>query len=290
MKLMQEQVRRAEAKTAALEKEKAALAEELRDAEATAAAKADGISSVTLDAALKAIRDALDRAKLQSEQASRNIDLIVGVDGSDLSMAELGVLSKVGDLVHLSAEVLDAAVASAPGLAQQLDELVATPRAKPELALIKRRRAFLKLLEVAKVRRTKGGAENVLSRHAAVAAMATGATAASVETRRRCMGDTISFAETWRFCKVAARLAKVAYPGLFPGRRVAFADDNAQWTRLWARQRLEHFNSFETNPLLQSWFAIAWPLQTLPLEKTLRELGVQIKSSTRLQCARIRMF
>ncbi|EGB02821.1 hypothetical protein AURANDRAFT_68534, partial [Aureococcus anophagefferens] len=127
MELMQEQVARAEAKTAALEKEKAALAEELRDAEATAAAKADGISSVTLDAALKAIRDALDRAKLQSEQASRNIDLIVGVDGSDLSMAELGVLSK-------------------------------------------------------------------------------------------------------------------------------------------------------------SWFAIAWPLQTLPLEKTLRELGVQIKSSTRLQC------
>ena len=120
--------------------------------------------------------------------------------------------------------------------------------------------------------------------------MATGATAASVETRRGCMGDTISFAETWRFCKVASRLAKVAYPGLFPGRRVAFADDNAQWTRLWAQQRLEHFNSFETNPLLQSWFAIAWPLQTLPLEKTLRELGVQIKSSTRLQCSRIRMF
>ncbi|KAH8058107.1 hypothetical protein JL721_9565 [Aureococcus anophagefferens] len=256
MKLMQEQVRRAEAKTAALEKEKAALAEELRDAEATAAAKADGISSVTLDAALKAIRDALDRAKHQSEQASRNIDLIVGVDGSDLSMAELGVLSKVGDLVHLSAEVLDAAVASAPGLAQQLDELVATPRAKPELALIKRRRAFLKLLEVAKVRRTKGGEENVLPRHAAFAAMATGATAASVETRRRCMGDTISFAETWRF----------------DGRRAP------------RQQRLEHFNSFETNPLLQSWFAIAWPLQTLPLEKTLRELGVQIKSSTRLQC------
>ena len=285
MKLMQEQVRRAEAKTAALEKEKAALAEELRDAEATAAAKADGISSVTLDAALKAIRDALDRAKLQSEQASRNIDLIVGVDGSDLSMAELGVLSKVGDLVHLSAEVLDAAVASAPGLAQQLDELVATPRAKPELALIKRRRAFLKLLEVAKVRRTKGGEENVLPRHAAVAAMATGATAASVETRRRCMGDTISFAETWRFCKVAARLAKVAYPGLFPGRRVAFADDNAQWTRLWARQRLEHFNSFETNPLLQSWFAIAWPLQTLPLEKTLRELGVRSKPFVEVRAA-----
>ncbi|KAH8051349.1 hypothetical protein JL722_10801 [Aureococcus anophagefferens] len=283
MKLMQEQVRRAEAKTAALEKEKAALAEELRDAEATAAAKADGISSVTLDAALKAIRDALDRAKHQSEQASRNIDLIVGVDGSDLSMAELGVLSKVGDLVHLSAEVLDAAVASAPGLAQQLDELVATPRAKPELALIKRRRAFLKLLEVAKVRRTKGGEENVLPRHAAFAAMATGATAASVETRRRCMGDTISFAETWRFCKVAARLAKVAYPGLFPGRRVAFAGDNAQWAPLGAAAP-EHFNSFETNPLLQSWFAIAWPLQTLPLEKTLRELGVQIKSSTRLQC------
>jgi hypothetical protein len=80
--------------------------------------------------------------------------------------------------------------------------------------------------------------------------MATGATAASVETRRGCMGDTISFAETWRFCKVASRLAKVAYPGLFPGRRVVFADDNAQWTRLWARQRLEHFNSLETNPLL----------------------------------------
>jgi len=38
---MQEQVARAEAKNAALEKEKAALAEELRDAEATAAAKAD---------------------------------------------------------------------------------------------------------------------------------------------------------------------------------------------------------------------------------------------------------
>ncbi|EGB04089.1 hypothetical protein AURANDRAFT_67523 [Aureococcus anophagefferens] len=285
MKLMQEQVERAEAKNAALEKEKAALAEELRDAEATAAAKADGISSVTLDAALKAIRDALDRAKLQSEQASRNIDLIVGVDSSDLSMAELGVLSKVGDLVHLSAEVLDAAVASAPGLAQQLDELVATPRAKPELALIKRRRVFLKLLEVAKVRRTKGGVENVLPRHAAVTAMATGATAASVETRRGCMGDTISFAETWRFLTVAGRLAKVAYPGLFPGRRVAFADDNAQWTRLWAQQRLEHFNSFETNPLLQSWFAIVWPLQTLPLEKTLRELGVRSKPFVEVRAA-----
>ncbi|KAH8069857.1 hypothetical protein JL720_11857 [Aureococcus anophagefferens] len=285
MKLMQEQVERAEAKNAALEKEKAALADELRDAEATAAAKADGISSVTLDAALKAIRDALDRAKLQSEQASRNIDLIVGVDSSDLSMAELGVLSKVGDLVHLSAEVLDAAVASAPGLAQQLDELVATPRAKPELALIKRRRVFLKLLEVAKVRRTKGGVENVLPRHAAVTAMATGATAASVETRRGCMGDTISFAETWRFLTVAGRLAKVAYPGLFPGRRVAFADDNAQWTRLWAQQRLEHFNSFETNPLLQSWFAIVWPLQTLPLEKTLRELGVRSKPFVEVRAA-----
>ncbi|KAH8059588.1 hypothetical protein JL722_5216 [Aureococcus anophagefferens] len=241
-------------------------------------------------AALKMVSDrgpvvepsaASDRAKLQSEQASRNIDLIVGVDSSDLSMAELGVLSKVGDLVHLSGG--GGGVASAPGLAQQLDELVATPRAKPELALIKRRRVFLKLLEVAKVRRTKGGVERATAtrrpRHG------DRATAASVETRRGCMGDTISFAETWRFLTVAGRLAKVAYPGLFPGRRVAFADDNAQWTRLWAQQRLEHFNSFETNPLLQSWFAIVWPLQTLPLEKTLRELGVRSKPFVEVRAA-----
>ncbi|KAH8043832.1 hypothetical protein JL722_14991 [Aureococcus anophagefferens] len=152
MKLMQEQVERAEAKNAALEKEKAASR----------------------------------RAGCRGDDgAPRPTDFAGHADaGQRPSMAELGVLEQGRRPSAPERERIDAAAVRA-GLAQQLDELVATPRAKPELALIKRRR--VSLLEVAK------------------------------------------------------------------------------WTRS-AQQRLEHFNSFETNPLLQSWFAIVWPLQTLPLE------------------------
>ena len=127
--------------------------------------------------------------------------------------------------------------------------------------MIKLRVAFLKFIEMARARRCKGRDENMLARLAVVAAYATGATALSTETQRRAVLDRQSHAEILRWLKDAARLQTKSYAGWFPGEVLCFADDNAQWQREFWRQRLNSLNNADTNPLVQTHFAIVWALK-----------------------------
>jgi len=173
-----------------------------------ASLKASTFNAALLDSVAEAFRHAVDAQR--AEDLRQGGDHAFAPDDVDVLQGPARVAAeRMQDLLAIRWNAVDASIAAVPGLRGILDAVMTCLRAGA--TDVKRRRCFLLLLEMARVRRPKGKDECLLAWHESIASSANAESARSLEARRRTSNTTVSWKRGWDFLKAAAALIQKGY-------------------------------------------------------------------------------
>ena len=213
---------RAEAAEAALTARVAELEAKLAAAEKQARTAQLGLRG-HVDQAASALLTAVDAAVASSTER-----FIPEWVLPSLSSEQQVVVQRAERIMHFDDRVLDSVLAASPALAAELQAALTSRRTPAALRVLKVRRGLLAFQALARACSQKGEASCVLAWTMSIYLFALNAPAIAIEGMRHSLDACVSYQRVYSFLRELTEHVVLSYPSWWPGRLVAFADDNYQ--------------------------------------------------------------
>ena len=174
--------------------------------------------------------------------------LFAGGAVEELSSDAKATVKRAMRLWHLTHDVLDQALESQPELRSTLEESMqrCDPSKGTAMLSTKVRRCFFLINLIARERRSKSEAENLLPWAIAVFMIANHTPPVALEALREVLDCVVSYRCAWEFLRELSQVIELSYASWWPGQRLVFASDNWQTERSWGTPRLGQRNNADT--------------------------------------------
>jgi hypothetical protein len=174
--------------------------------------------------------------------------LFAGGAVEELSSDAKATVKRAMRLWHLTHDVLDQALESQPELRTTLEESMqrCDPSKGTAMLSTKVRRCFFLINLIARERRSKSEAENLLPWAIAVFMIANHTPPVALEALREVLDCVVSYRCAWEFLRELSQVIELSYASWWPGQRLVFASDNWQTERSWGTPRLGQRNNADT--------------------------------------------